>query len=583
MQGTGYLKRPMASGLACLLCFGGAVAADALAGENLDRGVIALRTADGHVYIGWRLLADDPPGVGFHVDRRLADGEEPLRLTGQPVTGSTNFVDTQTAADARPSYSIRAVTADGEGPASPWIAAVDAPAGGSYLSIRLRGEDGIQMVALGDLTGDGRLEYVVKRPDVSIDPWQREGVWRPSPGTYRLEAYRHDGTFLWSYDMGWAIEQGIWYAPYVVYDLDGDGKAEVYAKAGQGDPRNEDGRVESGPEWCVRIDGLTGQVTGKVPWPDRTGYRDYNWASRNMLGIAYLDGRHPSLIIQRGNYRQIKVHAYDGRLEQLWSWNSRQEKGARYCGTGAHGMRAADVTGDGRDEILLGASAIKYDGHGLWTNPLHNPHQTHPDIFHVGDLDPSRPGLEIFLGLETPQPRDGVCMLDARTGEILWSYEDGPTRHVHAMGMAGDILAEYPGQECYAGEQDGSQYWLYTACGKRIGNESLGSLAPVPLWWNADPQKEIIVGNKLKKYGGPTFLELAGGVRGTADCLGDWREEILVGLPGELRIYTTTIPASDRRVCLLQDHLYRMGVVHFSTGYYYAPQWGGRVGTQEPH
>ena len=61
---------------------------------------------------------------------------------------------------------------------------------------------------------------------------------------------------------------------------------------------------------------------------------------------------------------------------------------------------------------------------------------------------------------------------------------------------------------------------------------------------------------------------------------GDWREEILVALPGELRIYTTTIPAADRKICSLQDHLYRMGVVQFSTGYYYAPQLGGRLRTQ---
>ncbi len=578
MFGTDRFMRRMAGCVVFVLCVGGLKTADALAREKLDRGVVALRTADGHVYVGWRLLADDPADVGFHVYRRLAEGSETLRLTDEPLTCSTNFVDTKPITQGRPSYSVRPVTADGQGASSPWVPMADTPGGESYISIKLRGDDSVRMVAVGDLTGDGRLDYVVQRPDISIDPWQREGYWRPSPGTYKLEAYRHDGTFMWSYDMGWGIEQGNWYAPYVVYDLDGDGRAEVYAKAGEGDPRNEDGRVEEGPEWCVRIDGLTGEVTGRVPWPDRTGYRDYNWASRNMLGIAYLDGQNPSLIIQRGNYRQIKVDAYDGQLEKLWSWNSNQEE-ETYSGTGSHNMHAADVTGDGRDEIILGTSALKYDGHGLWTTPMHHPRQAHPDVCHVGNLDPSRPGLEIFLGFETPQPRDGVCMLDARTGEILWSYE-GPTKHVHSAGMAGDILAEYPGQECYAGEQDGSQYWLYTADGKRIGNESFGTLRPIPVWWNADPQKEIIVGQELKKFGGPTFLTMEGRVLATADLFGDWREEILVALPGELRIYTTTIPAADRKICSLQDHLYRMGVVQFSTGYYYAPQLGGRLRTQ---
>ena len=45
-----------------------------------------------------------------------------------------------------------------------------------------------------------------------------------------------------------------------------------------------------------------------------------------------------------------------------------------------------------------------------------------------------------------------------------------------------------------------------------------------------------------------------------ADCFGDWREEIITALDGELRIYTTTISSKTRRVCLKQDSLYRTDV-----------------------
>jgi hypothetical protein len=38
-----------------------------------------------------------------------------------------------------------------------------------------------------------------------------------------------------------------------------------------------------------------------------------------------------------------------------------------------------------------------------------------------------------------------------------------------------------------------------------------------------------------------------------------------------LRIYTTPIPATDRRVCLMQDPLYRMDVVVAAMGYYQVP------------
>ncbi len=65
-----------------------------------------------------------------------------------------------------------------------------------------------------------------------------------------------------------------------------------------------------------------------------------------------------------------------------------------------------------------------------------------------------------------------------------------------------------------------------------------------------------------------------GRVIAVVDCLGDYREEVITSLKGELRIYTTTIPASDRRVCLMQDHQYRMGIVAQTMGYYYPAQLG---------
>ena len=118
--------------------------------------------------------------------------------------------------------------------------------------------------------------------------------------------------------MGWAIEEGIWYSPIVVYDLNGDGKAEVFCKAGEGDPREPTGHVKSGPEYLVMLDGLTGQVKKRLPWPSREGFDDYNYYSRNLLGVAYLDGQHPHLIVERRTYKIIKVQAYDPVLTLKW-------------------------------------------------------------------------------------------------------------------------------------------------------------------------------------------------------------------------------------------------------------------------
>ena len=184
--------------------------AAALADENLDRGVVALRKADGSVYIGWRLLADDPADVAFHVYRKSGSGTA-QRVTEEPVSESTNYVDTTAPQQDNVSYFLRPVVGTREGTPTRSSHVVNADSGSGFVRIRLKGAHGGRKVAVADLDGDGQLDYVIKQPGHGIDPWQRLGVWHASPSTYKLEAYRSDGTFMWRYDLGWSIEQGVWY------------------------------------------------------------------------------------------------------------------------------------------------------------------------------------------------------------------------------------------------------------------------------------------------------------------------------------------------------------------------------------
>jgi rhamnogalacturonan endolyase len=525
------------------------------AAEKLDRGVVALRTADTAVYVGWRLLADDPPDVAFHVYRQ-AGAAAPERVTAEPVRNSTNFVDEKAPKEGNLKYFVRPVAGKDEGPPCPAVA--DGPVGAPYFRIKLQGPYTAHKAAVADLDGDGRLEVVIQQPDFNVDPYQKEGYWKKSEDTYKLDAYTLDGKFLWRHDMGWSIEEGTWYAPYVVYDLDGDGKAEVYCKGGEGDP-----------QWLLKIDGRTGQVVKKIPWiPRLPEIGDYNYFCRNMLAIAYLDGKKPHLIMQRGTYRGIVIEAYDGDLNRVWQWKSWEEK-EKYSGQGSHTLHCADIDGDGCDEIVVGSCVVDSSGKGLWTLGI-----GHPDACFVGDIDPAHPGLEIFFGIEPKQKSGAVRLVDAATGKTLWANEE-PTVHVHGQGMCADILAEHPGQECYAAEaKGGDQAWMYTAQGKRIGSENIGSNAPWTLWWDAGPQKAIILKGKLMKFKGATLLDLkdARSHRMVADILGDWREELIAFASGEMRIYTTTIPAKVRRTCLMQDRLYRNDVAIQSMGYNAPPQ-----------
>lgn len=553
--------------------------ASAQLAEKLDRGVVAVRTAEG-VYVGWRLLASDPADVAFNVYRLGPSGVAECAtphaecITPQPVRDSTNLVDAKAAKDGPLAYAVAAVAGGKEGEKSPAVALLNAAADQPYQCIKLQGDYTAQKCAAADLDGDGRLDYVIKQPDFNTDPYQKEGYWKKSTGTYKIEAYAHDGRFLWQHDMGWSIEEGIWYSPYVVYDIDGDGKAEVYCKGGEGDPREPEGHVKTGPEWLYKLDPATGKIVKKIPWIDRLPeIGDYNYYCRNMLAVAYLDGKRPHLIMQRGTYQDIVMRAYDGDLNLVWEWNSKNEK-EKYKSQGSHTLHAADVDGDGFDEIVAGSFVIDHNGKGLWTRGV-----GHPDTCYVSDIDPKRPGMEIFFGIEPRQKSGAVCLVEAATGKMIWGNPE-PSKHVHSQGLCADLTADYPGQECYAGEKDGSQYWLYTAAGERIGKESLGGLSIWSIWWDATPQKAIFTGGKIVKYKGPTLMTFKDTKRNVlvADVLGDWREELITCAPGELRIYTTTIPATTRRVTLMQDRLYRNDIAVNSMGYNTPPQhskpWG---------
>ena len=538
--------------------------------EGLDRAVIARPVAGGKVYVGWRLLDTDPADITFNVHRRTGNAA-PVKLNAEPIRKTTDFVDASAAKGAEHAYWVRPVIRGTHGKPSREARATPSDEGTPFLSFRLQDDYTFQKVGIADLDGDARYDFVIKQPHDNIDPWHK--YWKRSPDTYKLEAYTHDGRFLWRYDLGWAIERGIWYSPYVVHDLDGDGKAEVAVKTGEGDPRDAEGKVQSGPEHVTILDGLTGKPIARADWPKRDDFMErkygYNYASRNQMCVAYLDGKTPCLLVERGTYNAIKLVAYElrkGRLRELWRWDNALAP-RRYWGQGAHWMHAADVDDDGRDEVLIGSAVIDDNGVGLWSTGL-----GHPDHFYLGDIDPTRPGLEVYYGIERRNPRNSMCLVDAKTGQILWGH-DQPTIHIHSSGLCSDIDPAHPGSECYSGERDfKDKRWLRDSKGNVLAMKDLGGLAPRAVYWDADPQRELLRRGKISDYDGPTLApRVEGSMVAVADILGDWREEIITSVRGELRIYTTTIPATDRRPCLMTDPLYRMDVVVAAMGYYQVP------------
>jgi hypothetical protein len=551
--------------------------------EKLGRGAVALWRDDG-AYLSWRLLAEDAEGIAFDVFRR--DGDSPaVKINPQPIVQTTDYLDATAARQGpRPAYTVRpAAGHSGVAGDAVWA---ETGAGTPYVRIPLRDKTTLfQKVGIADLNGDGVYDYVIKQPHQNIDPWHV--YWQKSPDTYKIEAYLSDGTFLWSNDLGWAIERGIWYSPYIVGDLTGDGRAEVAAKIGEGDPRDEEGKVTSGPEYVVVWDGMTGREIARAPWPDRDLFDSYNYASRNQIAIAYLDGKTPCLLTLRGTYNRMLVHAYqlqDGRLERLWEYDN-EPYGGMYWGQGAHFTQCADIDGDGRDEVLLGSAVLDDNGAPLWSTG-----RGHPDAFYLTDILPANPGMEIAYVIETRQPAGGgLNVVDARTGRTIWKLDE-PTRHVHGKGMCANIDPTRPGCEVYGADADGhtltENRWLFAADGTllRRGTDCPWSFDISTVYWNADLQKEILRGSRISAYQGGTLAEgIAGRVILKADVLGDWREEIIASVDGELRIYTSPIPAMDRRVCLMQDPVYRQATTMNAMGYTQDPTLSYNPELQSPN
>ncbi len=633
--------------------------------ENIDRGVVALVGEDKKVYVSWRLLKSDPASVAFNVYRSTA-GAAPAKLTNAAIGKTTDFVDSSASLDRANTWTVRAVVNGRELEASPAVNLSNGPdpadpAGATarnYRAIKLEDDvTSISMTAVGDLDGDGIYDFVVKHPGGGKDP----GRVSVSRGTYKLDGYNgKTGAFMWRIDLGWNVDMGVWWTPFIVRDLDGDNKAELClrnkpyaATLEEALPGARAGNALEGPEWLSVYSGETGQLIDQVDWIELQSVQHWgdntgNRASRHLMGVAYLDGKTPSVLAIRGTYGVMKIDAWmleNKKLKKVWRWTNERAP-FLFHGQGAHGLQVGDVDGDGTDEIFNGAIAIDHKGRAMWSTGL-----GHGDRMYLTDVDPARPGLEVVYICEDPQPQLGVNVRDARNGDLLWGAREPHLDNAIDQVAVGDIDPKYPGMEVWVNK--GLKQLFYTAKGQPIPG-------PVPstselVWWDADLLREQIgsagfggggsgrggrggrgpgtvaadagaapssagslpsvasgegrvppasavgpnvergvtaqppaaqgrggfgdgggAGRLVGKWNGNGLTPLTSGIQGqvqqVADILGDWREEIVTFTNGELRIYSTTIPAADRRVCLMQDPIYRHAVTFRTMGYPHVPQ-----------
>lgn len=568
--------------------------------ESLSRGLIALPESGGKVYLGWRLLVTDPQSAGFNLYRKTAEGKA-KKLNQQLITRSTNFVDSEVNTGLTNTYFVRCVAKGKEGPPSaPFILKAATPATG-YFTVPLKTPPGYAPndLSVGDLDGDGNYELIVHMTGRGRDNSQNGFTDPPI-----FDAYKLDGTFLWRINLGHNIREGAHYTQFMVYDLDGDGTAEFACKTADGTIDgtgkvigdsskhyvDAHGRILAGPEYLTVFSGETGAALATVPYiPPRgdvggwggiggNGGNDHygNRQNRFLACIAYLDGVHPSLVMCRGYYGRSVLAAWDfrnGKLTSRWVFDT--NKGyPTFAGMGNHNLTVADVDGDGKDEIIYGSMCVDDNGKGLYSTGLR-----HGDAVHVSDLDPSRPGLEVYgiHEIENHTTGPGVAMYDARTGKILWTAD--PNQDV-GRGMTADIDPRYPGSECWGGCGG-----LKDCKGNRIGPAPRSDNFAV--WWDGDLERELLSGTRITKWDWKSGQEVPiltatecasnNGSKAnpalSADILGDWREEVIWRTRDNqaLHIYSTTIPTSHRFYTLMQDPQYRLSIAWQNVGYNQPP------------
>lgn len=591
---------------------------DTIVHERLGRGLIVFNDPDhpDSICLSWRLLKDDSKDIGFDIY------ENDIKINASVIKQSTFFKVAKKDTDKDAIFKLRSIDNKLEGIEhhSLYTYRANSPAG--YIPIKLnRPADGTTPdgqtysymandASVGDVDGDGEYEIILKWEPTNARDNAHEGY----TGNVLIDCYKISGKQLWRIDLGHNIRAGAHYTQFIVYDLDGDNKAEIVMKTADGtidgkgmcigdstadyrytgrifhktknrksEVKHVKGRIIKGPEYLTIFNGFTGEAmftTSYIPqrgnlvqWGDSYGNR----CDRFLACIAYLNGIRPSVIMCRGYYNRTVLAAWDWNGKELtntWTFDTDSTKWNSYSGQGNHNLRVADVDGDGCDEIIYGSMAVNNDGTGLYNTGM-----GHGDAIHLYAFYPDDDKLQIWNVHENH--KDGSSFHDATTGKTIFQI---PSKEDVGRGMAADIDPTNYGLEM----------WSLASGGIRnVKGDIIAENVRIPInscvWWDGDLLREMLDRGIISKYIYTTkecvpiknFKEECSFNNGSksnpclsADIFGDWREEIIVRTHdnNELRIYTTNYSTPFRFPTFMEDIPYRISVATQNVGYNQPPE-----------
>lgn len=601
--------------------------------QKLGRGVVAVygnSNGSAGVEITWRRLAQEPENARYNIYvSREKDGAYTL-LNNSPVS-NTNYATTLSRVPYNSWVAVSILTDDGESEKSKPFHFKNNGLRNIYMEISFNKSPlkasnySTKFVWPCDLNGDGEYDYVVDR--------------NPVDGTenHFVEAYLADGTYLWTIDLGVnELSSSGQDDQICAYDIDCDGYGEVLVQTSDGTrfwdkDKNDwglyvnrstspdtdgDGIVNynneatrNAPKYMTVVNGMTGEEKASIEQNYDNAYNRTNRATlmgdeyyrhTGHVGIAYLDGIHPALIMEWHTRTKEGAHqyrnsafAYDFNGKEAHNWHQVFMKPTG--GQTFHQIRIFDADGDGCDEMSSGAYCMNNDG-----NTLYNTGIAHGDRHRTADIDPERPGLETFSIQQDAGDMLGQILFDAGTGEHIKKW------YLPAVGDVGrgeclDLDPSHLGWEMFSTMDS---YQLYDAKGNKIEGK-YGFFPTEGIWWDGELDRERVDtpdGNgynamivdwtkgryiEMAKESGWT-IQTTNGKRGKfwGDIIGDWREELVLsrivdGVNTGIVGFTTDFATNINNIyCLQEDPHYRGDCT--TKGYYQSPDPAFYLGYDMP-